>query len=109
MATERVVKRSVSKRVRNRRAVRQIVDFKTSSWYQKAALSISAAPMALRWPCDGPAPLARLEAEKNLQQPERLREQAGLREEARLGGTGRRAPMPGAAQVGQSSGALIRS
>jgi hypothetical protein len=47
-SARRVVKRSVSRRVRNRRTVRQIVDFKTSSWYQKAALSISAAPSVAR-------------------------------------------------------------
>jgi hypothetical protein len=40
-SARRVVKRSVYRKVRSRQTVRQIVDFKTSSWYQKAALSIS--------------------------------------------------------------------
>jgi hypothetical protein len=44
----RVVKRSVSKKARHRKTVSQAVNFKTSSWYQKAALSISAVPSVVR-------------------------------------------------------------
>ena len=44
----RVVKRSVSKKARHHKTVSQAVNFKTSSWYQKAALSISAVPSVAR-------------------------------------------------------------
>jgi hypothetical protein len=43
-----VVKRSVSKKARHRETKSQMVNFKTSSWYQKAALSISAVPSIAR-------------------------------------------------------------
>jgi hypothetical protein len=44
----RVVKRSVPKKARHRQTISQTVNFKTSSWYQKAALSISAVPSIAR-------------------------------------------------------------
>jgi hypothetical protein len=47
-SARRVVKRFVSSRVRGRTTVNQKADFKTSNWYHKAALSISAAPSAAR-------------------------------------------------------------
>jgi hypothetical protein len=42
-SARRVVRQSVSRKVRDRAIVNQEMDFKTSSWYQKAALSISVA------------------------------------------------------------------
>jgi len=40
-SARRKVKQSIARRVRGRRTANQDMDFKTSSWYQNAALSIN--------------------------------------------------------------------